>query len=171
MPGSGKSSVGRRLAARIGFRFVDTDDLIETGESRSLNQILLDEGLSGFRRIEARYVAGLSMDGPPMVVATGGSVVYSNRAMGHLKSACVVVFLDTELDDLQKRLGDLLARGVVIAPEQSLVNLFAERRPLYLKHAQLVFPAAFPNPEDAAAELAVCLGAKGFLPSAAGKKA
>jgi shikimate kinase len=169
MPGSGKSSVGRCLAAGIGLGFVDTDDLIQAGEGRSLNQILLDEGLSGFRRIEALYVADLSMDAPPMVIATGGSVVYSDHAMAHLKSACVIVFLDAKLDDLQRRLGDLLARGVVIAPEQGLADLFAERRPLYLKHAQFVFPCASPNPEEAAAELAFCLAAKGLLPPSARK--
>ena len=92
MPGSGKSSVGRCLAARLGLRFLDSDDLIEAGEGRALGRILGDAGLSGFCRIEARYVRSISLEQAPMVIATGGSVIYSESAMAHLKSAGVVVF-------------------------------------------------------------------------------
>ncbi len=157
MPGSGKSSLGRCLAARLGMRFVDTDELIEAGEGCTLSRVLEIRGLAGFRRVEERHVRCLDLAQPPMVIATGGSVVYSAGAMAHLKSAGVVIFLDADLDTLRRRLGDLAARGVVIAPRQGLGDLFAERRPLYLAHAEVVFPGAFPTPGEAAAELAGCL--------------
>jgi shikimate kinase len=161
MPGSGKSSLGRCLAARLGLRFVDTDHLIEAGEGLPLGEILKDRGLLGFIRLEARCVQDIAMDGPPMVIATGGSVVYSERAMGHLKSAGWVVFLDLTLAELHRRLGDLAARGVVIGREKSLADLFVERRPLYLKHADLVYAGAAPTPAEDAAQLAQRLKKKG----------
>ena len=83
------------------------------------------------------------MGSDPMVVATGGSVVYSQAAMEHLKSAGTVVFLDLGVAELRSRLGDLGARGVVVGSTQGLAGLWQERRPLYLKYADIVFAAAY----------------------------
>jgi len=69
------------------------------------------------------------------VIATGGSVVYGKAAMGHLKADSVLIHLNLSLDRLQKRLGDLDARGVAITPGRGLADLYAERHPLYLKYA------------------------------------
>ena len=71
------------------------------------------------------------------MIATGGSVVYGKAAMKHLKADSVVIHLDLSLDRLQKRLDDLDARGVAIAPGRDLSDLYAERHPLYLRYADL----------------------------------
>ena len=85
MPGVGKSTVGVLLAKRLGIDFLDSDVFIQTRERRRLWEIIQQESLSGFCRIEERHVLSLSPFG--CVIATGGSVVYSERAMKHLPAA------------------------------------------------------------------------------------
>ncbi len=133
MPGVGKSTIGVLLAKFLGYSFLDTDLLIQVGEGKSLQQLIQKHNISGFCDLEERYI--LSVDVSCHVIATGGSVVYGNAAMRHLKAGGIVVHLDLSLDALTKRLGDLDARGVAIAPDRDLSDLYAERRPLYLKYA------------------------------------
>lgn len=157
MPGVGKSTVGKRLSARLGCRYVDTDELIEVREGLRLAAIIRREGLSGFCRIEARTVSDLSFAGSPLVVATGGSVVYSDAAMRRLQSVGKVVFLDLTLAELRSRLGDLQDRGVVVGPDQGLDELWSERHPLYLKWADIVFDCSGLSAQAAADALAARL--------------
>lgn len=135
MPGSGKSTVGVLLAKRMGYDFLDTDILIQSREGRRLEELIREMGLDGFCRLEERHV--LSLRPERRVIATGGSVVYSGPAMAHLRSLGTVVFLDVPVDVLRRRLGDLEARGVVMAPGRSLEALWEERRPLYRRHGNL----------------------------------
>ncbi len=133
MPGVGKSTVGVLLAKRLGFGFVDTDIFIQVREQRSLQAIIRAEGPEGFCRLEERHILALAVRAH--VVAPGGSVVYSARAMAHLKSNGTLVHLDLSVAHLKRRLDDVDARGVVIAPGQTVEALFEERRPLYWKYA------------------------------------
>ena len=71
------------------------------------------------------------------VIATGGSVVYGEEAMEHLKSIGTVVYINVPYEDLQKRLGDLLKRGVAIRKGNTLLDLYNERVPLYKKYADI----------------------------------
>lgn len=135
MPGAGKSTVGVLLAKRSGREFVDTDLLIQTAQGRPLQDIIDRDGTEVFRRLEEICVLALGCQGA--VVATGGSVVYSGPAMEHLRRLGTVVFLDVPLAVLEGRVGDPGARGLVRRPGQSLADLYAERRPLYLRHANL----------------------------------
>jgi shikimate kinase len=136
MPGVGKSTVGVLLAKRLGFSFMDTDIYIQSQESKSLQELIRQYGTSGFCDLEARYMTSISVRAH--VLATGGSVIYRPKAMQHLKTNGVVIHLDIELDRLKKRLDDLDARGVVIAPGVTLDALFAERQPLYAKYADVI---------------------------------
>ena len=77
----------------------------------------------------------LSISGSASVIATGGSVVYRDKAMQHLKSIGVVAHLDLDAENLEKRLEDMDARGVVRKPGQSLEGLYNERHPLYMRYA------------------------------------
>ncbi|QDT39026.1 shikimate kinase [Stratiformator vulcanicus] len=151
MPGSGKSTVGRPLAARLGYRFVDTDEVMETGEGMRLSEIMAAHSPAGFLEIEENYL--LSLSGPHDVFSTGGSVVYLDRGMAHLKSLGPVIYLDVPLDVLNQRLSDLEARGVVIAPGKSVADLEAERRPLYEKWADLTIQCGDHPPGWVAAEI------------------
>ncbi len=133
MPGAGKSTVGVLLAKYTSRSFIDTDLYIQAGEGKRLYEVIAEKGIEEFCKIEERYI--LSLYCKRHVIATGGSVVYSNKAMDHLKSSGVIVHLDLGLPELEKRLSDLDARGVVRVPGQSLADLYKEREPLYLRYA------------------------------------
>lgn len=138
MPASGKSTVGVLLAKRLRKSFVDTDLYLQQRCGQSLAEILASGGNAHFRALEEEAILGL--DCTDTVIATGGSVVYSARAMEHLRSLGVVVYLRAELEELAERIGDLDARAVVRAAGQSLASLFAERAPLYARYADVVVP-------------------------------
>lgn len=136
MPGAGKSTVGKFLARALGMDFVDTDHLIEARWGRTLQEIIDLEGLEVFRRKEEETILDLNLDG--YVIATGGSVVYSPKAMAHLKELGNILWLDLPLGDLEIRLeGATEGRGIVRDPSQSLADLYHERKPLYERYAQL----------------------------------
>jgi shikimate kinase len=136
MPGAGKSSVGKRLARVLSFSFLDTDQLMEERWGCLLQEIIDSEGLEAFSRKEAETV--LSLDVVRHVISTGGSVVYSPRAMAHLQDLGWILWLDLPLEELERRLANgMEGRGIVRTPEQSLADLYRERRPLYERYAQI----------------------------------
>jgi shikimate kinase len=140
MPGAGKSTVGVVLAKQTSRDFVDTDVLIQTRHGRSLQDVVDNEGHMVLRRIEEEVI--LSMDLANHVIATGGSAVYSEAAMAHLKAAGVAVFLDVDLDTLRARIRDFDTRGIARAPAQTLEDLFEERCALYGKYADITVDCA-----------------------------
>lgn len=135
MPGSGKSTVGVILAKLTGRGFIDTDLLIQTASGKTLQQIVDDEGYLALREIEEAVLLGLSCRSH--VIATGGSAVYSARAMAHLKAAGVVVFLDADIATLEARVDDYGRRGLAKRAGQTFAELFAERTPLYRAYADI----------------------------------
>ena len=135
MPAAGKSTIGVVLAKRLGLAFLDTDVAIQTAEHRSLQDIIDRDGIDAFRALEERYV--LTLEPRATVIATGGSVVYSEPAVHHLRRLGIVVHLDAGLDELRARLNDLSGRGLVRRPGQSLTDLHAERLPLYRAAADI----------------------------------
>lgn len=136
MPGAGKSTLGVVLAKVLGYQFLDADLLIQKQEKRRLHQIISEEGIEGFKAIENRVNA--SIEAENTVIATGGSVVYCEEAMEHLKEIGKVVYLKLSLEALSRRLGNLKGRGVVLKEGQTLKSLYEERIPLYEKYADLV---------------------------------
>lgn len=136
MPGAGKSTIGVVLAKVLGYQFLDSDLLIQKQEKRRLSEIIEEEGYKGFQEVENRVNA--SIEAENTVIATGGSVVYCEEAMEHLKSIGTVVYLKLSLDALSKRLGNLKGRGVLLKEGQTLAGLYDERTPLYEKYADIV---------------------------------
>ncbi len=149
MPGAGKSTIGVIVAKHLGTAFLDTDIRIQTGEGRFLQDLISRHGISGFREIEENYLLNVPADCG--VVATGGSVVYSEKAMAHLKSLGPVVYLQIELEPLKARLGNLSERGVLMTPGQNIDMLYEERRPLYEKYADSVVSTAGMTPDQVVA--------------------
>ena len=135
--GAGKSTLGVVLAKIENLSFLDGDLLIQGQQGATLQQLIDKLGPSGFIELEGDALA--SIDVERTVVATGGSAVYSDRAMEHLRSIGVVVYLEISYDSLVKRLGDLQERGVVLKDgvTMSLRDLFDERRPLYERWAEI----------------------------------
>ena len=136
MPGAGKSTIGVVLAKVLGYQFLDSDLLIQKQEKRRLSEIIEEEGYKGFKDVENRVTA--SIEAENTVIATGGSVVYCEEAMEHLKSIGTVVYLKLSLNALSKRLGNLKGRGVLLREGQNLTDLYEERTPLYEKYADIV---------------------------------
>ena len=136
MPGAGKSTIGVVLAKVLGYQFLDSDLLIQKQEKRRLSEIIEEEGYKGFTDVENRVNA--SIEAENTVIATGGSVVYCEEAMEHLKSIGTVVYLKLSLNALSKRLGNLKGRGVLLREGQTLTDLYEERTPLYEKYADIV---------------------------------
>ena len=135
MPASGKSTVGVLLAKRLGYRFLDSDLLIQEQEGRLLKQIIEDEGLSGFLAIEEQVNRDICAE--RTVIAPGGSVIYGPSAMEHLKEISTVVYLKLGYGDLERRLGNLKDRGVALKDGMTLRELYEERIPLYEKYADV----------------------------------
>ena len=136
MPGAGKSTLGVVLAKRLGYRFVDTDLLLQEGTGMLLSDLIERRGIEGFIEEENKLLAGLRCS--HHVIATGGSAVYSEQGMENLKKLGRIVFIDIDMTELPKRLHtDLFTRGVVIRSGSTLQDLYDERRPLYQKYADI----------------------------------
>ncbi len=115
MPAVGKSTVGSLLAQKLGFDFLDSDDLIQSKEQKTLSQIISANGLEQFLKIEENHVIDIQCKNH--VIATGGSVVYRKKSMEHLSHNSTIIYLSVDLDTLLTRLGDVTSRVVAISPE------------------------------------------------------
>ncbi len=135
MPASGKSTVGVLLAKRLGYSFVDVDIVIQEREKRLLKEIIAQEGTDGFMAVENRVNASLEVD--HSVIAPGGSVIYGREAMEHLKEISTIVYLKLNYEDVERRLGNLVDRGVVLKDGMTLLDLYNERVPYYEKYADI----------------------------------
>lgn len=135
MPGAGKSTVGVVLAKHAGFKFVDSDLVIQEQTGMLLHEIITKEGDDGFRQVENRINA--SLQAKHSVIATGGSVIYGKDAMKHLREIGTVVYLKLSCEAIEERLGDLKERGVTLREGQTLRQLYDERIPLYERYADV----------------------------------
>ena len=139
MPGAGKSTVGVVLAKSLGYNFIDSDLVIQAETGKRLFEIIEEEGIDGFLAVENQINAKLQTH--HAVIATGGSVIYGEEAMEHLKSIGKVVYLKVSYESLRKRLGDLLKRGVAIRNGSTLLDLYNERVPMYERYADITVDA------------------------------
>lgn len=135
MPSCGKSTLGVLLAKKLGYRFLDCDLLIQEREGKLLHEIIAERGNEGFIAIENEVNSTLREK--KAIIATGGSVVYSEEAMANLKTLGKVVYLQIPYDEMCRRLGDFSHRGVIIREGTTLHDMYAERAPLYEKYADI----------------------------------
>jgi len=135
MPGSGKSTVGVILAKQLKMQFLDTDILIQNYTNKTLQSIVNKKGHMVLRQIEEKVL--LSIQCHNHIIATGGSAAYSAAAMNHLRSGGTIIFLHTELSALQARIDNYETRGLAKRPDQTLSDLFEERKILYERFADI----------------------------------
>lgn len=135
MPAVGKSTVGVVVAKRLGYKFIDTDLLIQEKEGKLLREIIAEKGVEGFLEVEDRVNA--SIDVKKTVVSPGGSVVYCENAMKHFKEIGTVIYLQASFETISKRLGNAKKRGVVLREGQTLEMLYNERVKLFEKYADI----------------------------------
>lgn len=136
MPTCGKSTVGVVVAKMLGLAFVDTDILIQNREGKKLKDIIDEKGNDGFEKIESEVIENISVE--DTVIATGGSAVYSPKAMARLKEIATVVYLAVDVEEVEKRMTDMRNRGVVFKKGQGVRELYFERKSLYEQYADYV---------------------------------
>lgn len=144
MPGAGKSTLGVLLAKALGYGFADTDLVIQEKTGCLLKDLIAREGLPGFLAQEEEVI--LSQDWHRHVIATGGSVVYSEKLREKFQRERVV-YLRMSREEMERRLSDIHSRGVVIRAGQTLKDLWAERDPLYRRWAPLTVESLPADPE------------------------
>lgn len=157
MPASGKSTAGVLLAKAVGYGFIDTDLLIQNEQKALLCDIIAREGAEKFIAIEEGINAELWAE--RCVIATGGSVVYGERAMRHLKELGTVVYLQLSEKTLEKRLKNIFRRGVVMRRAgETVADLYAERVPLYEKYADVTVNCEGMGVEETVRAIAEAVG-------------
>ena len=135
MPSCGKSTLGVLLARELGYSFIDSDILIQEREGKLLHEIISEKGIEGFMETEDRVNSEIQEK--KSVIATGGSVIYCDNAMEHLRTLGKVVYLKISFDEMRRRLGDYSHRGVIMRHGNALEDMYAERAPLYEKYADI----------------------------------
>lgn len=158
MPGAGKSTLGVLLAKATMKDFVDTDMIIQLRANQSLQDIVDNSGYLTLRQLEE--VVLLDLDVQQHVIATGGSVVYSEKGMAQLKSLGPVVYLQVSLDELKRRVKDLPSRGIAATPGKTLDDLYEERCPLYERYADVVVNCDGKTPEQVVDEIVQAVAAR-----------
>lgn len=134
MAGSGKSTIGRALARRLSYTFIDVDCLITEKTGMTLQALIDKQGDFALIRFEEEAILKLEQVNE-CIISPGGSVVYSEKAMEHLKKVSKIVFLDAPFRSIVKRLRNSRNRGIVGLKDRSLKELFEERIILYNKYA------------------------------------
>lgn len=146
MSGAGKSTLGVLLAKALNYDFVDTDIMIQQKHDDLLCDIIEKEGINQFKAYEEAVLCGMSIENS--VIATGGSVIYSEKGMKHLRTLGKVVYIDVPFQQIEKRLGNIHSRGIVIEEGQTLKGLYDERLSLYKQYADLVVNVQRHNIEE-----------------------
>lgn len=155
MPGAGKSTIGVVLAKRLGYRFTDSDLVIQEKTGMLLHQIIEEKGIDGFIEVENDINTSLCME--RSVIATGGSAVYGREAMEHFKAEGIVIYLKLSYPSVADRLGDLNERGVAVREGQTLADLYEERVPYYERYADITVDCENRTIKDIVAEIAAMI--------------
>ena len=132
MAGAGKTSVGKALSLELCYKFLDTDKIIEISYGKS-KDIIDSEGKDRFRAIEEEVL--LSIKFKNILLATGGSAVFSPLAMEHLRNNSDIIYLEVSFENISERVLDFKERGFIKESHQSIEEAYTERLVLYEKYA------------------------------------
>jgi len=134
MAGCGKSTIGNAVASRFNLSFIDTDLLIEKEFDMTLENIKKEFGYEFIREAEEQII--LNLDQSSKIISTGGSAVYSINAMNYLKSFSKIIYINTPLEIIMKRINTGQGRGLAVPDGMSVSEVYSERKPLYEKFAE-----------------------------------
>ena len=135
MPAVGKSYMGKSIAKKFNMKLVDGDKVIVKTDGRPLQQIMDEEGLEGFKRIEEQTL--LTIDDDSIVFTPGGSAVYYPAVMDKFKQSGIVIYLYASAETIANRAVDFSKRGVVLKKGMTMLDLYNERAPLFEKYADI----------------------------------
>jgi shikimate kinase len=141
MAGAGKSTIGMALAKELGYSFIDVDSLIEKKSGMPLQTLINTRGDLALINFEEKLVLELENElgkTDKCVISPGGSVIYSEKSMKHLKKMSKLVFLDPPFKSIVKRIPNAKERGIVGLGEKSLKEIFDERIVLYRRYADII---------------------------------
>jgi shikimate kinase len=148
MPASGKSTIGKILAKKLGWDFVDLDELIKEKIGKRYDEILEQEGERKLLDLENRFTLELDF-GRNLVFSPGGSIIYSLEAINKIKKESWVVHIDLPLEEIEKRLKERPIKGGVVGlKEKGLRGLFIERNSIHIKIADHIIDAKGLNEAD-----------------------
>ncbi len=148
MPGAGKSTIGIILAKFLSFGFIDTDILIQINRQKSLQQIIDESDHLNLRQIEEEEILKINVENN--IIATGGSAVYSRKAMNHLKAISIIIFLKVGYEEITKRIHNFNTRGIAREKDQTFRDLYDERQVLYNRYGELTIDCAGLDQEEIA---------------------
>ena len=165
LPGSGKSTVGRQLARRLGWAFQDTDHLIEQRLGCSIRGFFEREGEARFRDVEEAVIDELTQHDVG-VLATGGGAVLRQANREHLHGRCQVVYLHSSPEDVFRRLRHDTQRPLlqVADPQARLRELYEARDPLYRETAHFIIETGRPSVPTLANMILMQLELAGVVP-------
>lgn len=156
MAGAGKSTVGYSLANRLGWVFIDTDVWLAEQAGMALQEILDLRGVDGYKAEEERAILTLPLS-RPTVVATGGSVIYSPRAVAFLKAAGSLVYLRASFGVIMARVNNWGNRGFVAGDGLTLQQIYQEREPLYQAAAHNVVDVDYQGVDEVVEHIVSCV--------------
>lgn len=151
MPGAGKSTIGIILAKVLSFGFIDTDILIQINRQKSLQQIIDESDHLNLRKIEEEEILKINVENH--IIATGGSAVYSEKAMNHLKAISTIIFLEVGYGKIIKRIHNFNTRGIASSKAQTFRNLYNERQVLYNRYAEVTIDCNALDQDEIAEEI------------------
>ena len=149
MPGAGKSTVGRIVSQRSGMKFIDIDSYIIKKEGKKPRDIVNEKGLEGFLKVQEEAVVDLKVINH--IIATGGSVVYSENSMNHLKSNGSIIYLKTDFESINKRTGK--NRRLARERGKTLYDVYCERIILYERYSDLTIECTGKSSQEVAEEI------------------
>lgn len=162
--GSGKTTVGKILAAGLQWPFIDLDERIVAAQGRSIPEIFREHGEPSFRRIEAETLRAALAEAPPGVIALGGGAFIQEINREQLRTrGALTVFLDADPVLLFERCAAEGPGRPLLQSRESFLALYAERRPVYMT-AGLIVPANGRTPQEIANEIAARIAARDAVP-------
>lgn len=156
MAGAGKSYIGKRFARKYGLEFLDNDDSLHEKHGKPIQEILDELGEERYLDTEVRTLIETTRERDGLVISPGGSVVYRDEAMDHVKDISSIVYLCVPFETVEDRLRALPPRAIIGLGRKSLRELYDERHPLYMVHADVVVDV----PGQSAEEIVTAIGDK-----------
>ena len=148
MAAAGKTHIGKQLAQRLSLDFIDVDDLLEETYKKPIQSLLEEVGEEKYLDLEARMLIDSTSGRDNMLISPGGSIVYRDPAMRHVRDISKVIYLEVPFDVIESRKKGAAPRAVIGLGTKTLRELYDERHPLYEKNADFTIePMALSNDE------------------------